>query len=39
MLQTLLFGFVGLEITDEGIKQNEIKLPEKLEFLEIRGWE
>ncbi len=38
MLQTVLHGFGGLEITGEGIKQNEIKLPKKWRSLEIKGW-
>ncbi len=39
MLQTVLYGFGGMEITNDGIKQNEVKLPKKWKSLEIRGWE
>ena len=37
MLQTVLFGFGGLEITDKGIIQNKPLLPPGWERLVIKG--
>ena len=37
MLQTVLFGFGGLEITDEGIRQGRPILPEAWTKLTLRG--
>lgn len=36
-LQTLLFGFGGLDITDEGIEQLKTKLPTKWKSLTLKG--
>jgi len=38
LLQTVLAGFGGLRITDEGIIQTDQKLPKTWKSLEIRGW-
>lgn len=38
MLQAVLAGFGGLEITDQGIQQQEKRLPKQWESLEIKGW-
>lgn len=38
LLQTILAGFGGLRITDEGIIQTDQKLPKTWKSLEIRGW-
>jgi len=37
MLQAVLFGFGGLQITDNGILQQKSKLPAKWKRLEIKG--
>ncbi len=37
MLQSVLFGFCGLKITDNGIQQVNVKLPKKWKALEVRG--
>jgi len=37
MLQSVLFGFGGLKITDNGIQQLNVKLPKKWKSLEVRG--
>ena len=37
MLQAVLFGFGGLEITDEGIVQKNPVIPEEWKFLTIKG--
>ncbi len=37
MLQAVLFGFAGLEITDDGIQQRTPLLPEKWKSLTIKG--
>lgn len=39
MLQAVLSGFGGLEITDEGIVQKEKRVPKQWKSLEIKGWE
>ena len=38
MLQAVLAGFGGLEITDAGIVQLEKRLPKQWKALEIKGW-
>ena len=37
MLQSVLFGFGGIEITDLGIQQRKIKLPKNWKTLELKG--
>lgn len=37
MLQSVIFGFGGLRITDTGIQQTKNKLPKKWKSLEIKG--
>ena len=37
MLQSVIFGFGGLQISDLGITQTKLKLPKKWSSLEIRG--
>ena len=37
MLQAILFGFAGLQITDTGIVQQKNRLPSKWKSLEIKG--
>ncbi len=37
MLQAVLFGFAGLEITDQGIIQNKPNLPKQWKSLTIKG--
>lgn len=37
MLQSVIFGFGGLRITDAGIQQTKNKLPKKWKSLEIKG--
>ncbi len=37
MLQAILFGFGGLQITDTGIVQTKTKLPSKWKALEMKG--
>lgn len=37
MLQTILFGFAGLEITDQGIVQRNPNLPKQWKSLTIKG--
>jgi trehalose/maltose hydrolase-like predicted phosphorylase len=37
MLQAVIFGFGGLQITDKGVIQNKGALPAKWKTLEIRG--
>ncbi|MBL6449077.1 glycoside hydrolase family 65 protein [Fulvivirga sp. 29W222] len=38
MLQAVISGFGGLEITDEGMVQNEKRIPKQWKSLEIKGW-
>ncbi|UII30794.1 glycoside hydrolase family 65 protein [Fulvivirga ulvae] len=38
MLQAVLSGFGGLEITDEGIEQKDKHVPKQWKSLEIKGW-
>lgn len=38
MLQAVLSGFGGLEITDEGIVQKDKHVPKQWKSLEIKGW-
>ena len=37
MLQAILFGFVGLEITDEGIVQKDVNLPSAWKSVTVKG--
>jgi len=37
MLQSVIFGFGGLQITDLGIQQTKVKLPGKWKALELKG--
>jgi trehalose/maltose hydrolase-like predicted phosphorylase len=37
MLQAILFGFGGLQITDNGITQSKIALPKNWKSLEVKG--
>jgi trehalose/maltose hydrolase-like predicted phosphorylase len=37
MLQAVIFGFGGLQITDQGIKQNKSGLPKKWKSLQLKG--
>ena len=37
LLQTVLFGFAGLELTDEGIRQGRPVLPKAWKSLTIKG--
>ncbi|HRJ28528.1 MAG TPA: glycoside hydrolase family 65 protein [Cyclobacteriaceae bacterium] len=37
MLQSVIFGFGGLSITDQGIQQAKAKLPSKWRSLELKG--
>ena len=37
MLQAVIFGFGGLQITDDGIIQIKPKLPSKWKKLEVKG--
>lgn len=37
MLQAVIFGFGGVEITDQGLKQNEVRLPKEWTSLMIKG--
>ena len=37
MLQSVIFGFGGLQITDLGIQQTKVKLPGKWKTLELKG--
>ena len=37
MLQAVLFGFAGLEITDDGIVQHKASLPKQWKSLTIKG--
>jgi len=37
MLQSVIFGFGGLQITDLGIQQTKVKLPGKWKSLELKG--
>ena len=37
MLQSVIFGFAGLQISDAGIQQTKLKLPKSWKSLEIRG--
>ncbi len=37
MLQAVLFGFAGLQITDQGIVQNKTSLPRKWKRIEVKG--
>lgn len=37
MLQAVLYGFAGLELTDEGIRQHAPQLPEEWKSLTIKG--
>ncbi len=38
MLQAVLAGFGGLEITDAGLVQSEKRVPKQWKSLEIKGW-
>ncbi|TRX59924.1 glycoside hydrolase family 65 protein [Fulvivirga sp. M361] len=38
MLQTVIFGFGGLEIGDQGVIETEKRLPKEWKALEIKGW-
>ncbi|GAA0190195.1 hypothetical protein GCM10009122_51500 [Fulvivirga kasyanovii] len=38
MLQAVLSGFGGLEITDKGIEQKDKHVPKQWKSLEIKGW-
>lgn len=39
MLQAVLAGFGGLEITDAGIVQQQKRVPKQWKSLEIKGWQ